>query len=179
MDKRFFWESWRLANRSSEYIRWALTGIVIVYFLHKDYALMNSWCFELDMVLTCIGFIMVVVLIIKQHEMLKVDEQYYKKAVERAEKQDAKKQSCMVVVLNIKQHELLEVDEQYYKKAVERAEKQDAEEQGWQEDWHKIDREMRGIEEKNGKNLNCLKILLSVVYIIAGISVIIAPICIH
>ena len=145
---------------------------------------MNSWCFEFDTVLTYIGFIMVVVLIIKQHKMLELDEQYYKKGVERAEKQDAKEQGCKVVVLIIKQHEMLELDEQYYKKAVERAEKEDAKEQGWQEDWDRITQEMSDIEEKNGKNLNCLKIFLFVVYIIAGIGVIIAPItiapiCIH
>ena len=140
---------------------------------------MNFSCFEFDMVLTYIGFIMVAVLIIKQHEMLELDEQYYKKAVERAEKEDAKEQGCKVVVLIIKQHEMLELDEQYYKKAVERAEKEDAKEQGWQEDWHRIDRKMSAIEEKNGKNLKCLKKLLFVVYIIAGISVIMPPTCIY
>ena len=140
MDKKFFWESWRLANKSSEHIRWALTGAVTAYFLYKDYALTNSLCFWLNIALTCIGFIIVSVLIIKQHKMLELDEQYYQKGAERAEKQDAN-------------------------------------EQGWQEDWHRIAREMSAIAEENENNLNRLNVFLFGVYIIAGISVIMVPIC--
>ena len=140
MDKKFFWESWRLANKSSEHIRWVLTGSVTAYFLYKDYALTNSLCFWLNIALTCIGFIIVSVLIIKQHKMLELDEQYYQKGAERAEKQDAN-------------------------------------EQGWQEDWHRIAREMSAIAEENENNLNRLNIFLFGVYIIAGISVIMVPIC--
>ena len=140
MDKKFFWESWRLANKSSEHIRWVLTGSVTAYFLYKDYALTNSLCFWLNIALTCIGFIIVSVLIIKQHKMLELDEQYYQKGAERAEKQDAN-------------------------------------EQGWQEDWHRIAREMSAIAEENENNLNRLNVFLFGVYIIAGISVIMVPIC--
>ena len=139
MDSKFFWESWRLANKSSEHIRWILTGAVTVYFLHKDHDLI-SWCFELDVALTCFGLTMVFALVIQQHKMLELDEKYYAKGVEREQKQDAK-------------------------------------EENWQKEWHRIAREMSAIEEKNGNNLKNLKRLLFGVYIIAGISVIMAPIC--
>ena len=132
MDKKFFWESWRLANRSSEYIRWALTGAVTVYFVHHDHALMNSWCFGIDIVLTSIGCVIVLISVAIQHKMFELDEQYYAKGVEREQK---------------KKH------------------------------WDIISREMSDIETKNGNNLKILKRLLFSVYIIAGISVIMAPIC--
>ena len=92
MDKKFFWESWRLANRSSDSIRSVLTVAVMAYFLDNDHALKNFGCFGLDLALTCIGLMMVFVLFIKQYKMSELDEQYYAKGVERAQKQDAKEQ---------------------------------------------------------------------------------------
>ena len=134
MDKKFFWESWRLANRSSDSIRSVLTVAVMAYFLDNDHALKNFGCFGLDLALTCIGLMMVFVLFIKQYKMSELDEQYYAKGVEREQNE---------------------------------------------KDWHKIDQEMRAIADENGNNLKNLKRLLFGVYIIAGISVIMSPICIR
>ena len=172
MDSKFFLESWRLANKSSERIRWVLTGAVAVYFLYKDYALTNSWCFWLNMVLTIIGFRFVVALVVLQHEMLELDEKCYEKGanLEQHEKALHRIDQEMSAIA-AENGNKLELDEKYYEKGMERKQHDKA--------WHRIDQKMSDIKEENGNNLEILKKRLFWVYVIAGISVIIPSICIH
>ena len=172
MDKKFFWESWRLANKSSEHIRWILTGAVAVYFLHKDYALMDTLCFWLNILPTIVGFGFVVALVVLQHKMLKLDEECYEKGVDLEEhKETLHRIDQEMSAIKEENGNKLELDEKYYVKGMEREQHDKA--------WHRIDQEMSAIKEENRNNLEILKKRLFWVYVIAGISVIIPSICIH
>ena len=85
---KFFLESWRLANKSSEHIRWVLTGAVAVYFLQKDHVFMGFWCFWINIALTFSGLVLIFVLYVMQYKMLKLDEEFYTKGVERGQNQE-------------------------------------------------------------------------------------------
>ena len=172
MDKRFYLESWRFASKSSEHIRWVLTGAVTVYFLHKDHDLVNSLCFWLDVALTCLGLTMVIALVIQQHKMLELDEKYWAKGV-KLEQNETVWQGIDQEMSAIKEKtgKKLELDEEYWAKGMEREQNQKVRQ--------RIVRAMNAIKEKNEKNLKCLKKLLYGVYIIAGISVIMSPICVR
>ena len=174
MDKRFYLESSRLASKSSENIRWVLTGAVTVYFLHKDHALMNSLCFGFDVALTCLGLTIVFVLVVMQHKMLESDEKIYAKGVALGQNETVwhridQEMSAIAKAIAEKNGKKLELDEKYYAKGVEREQNEKV--------WHKIAREINDLKEKNENILNTLKIFLFGVYFIAGISVIMAPIC--
>ena len=174
MDKRFYLESWRFASKSSEHIRWVLTGAVTVYFLHKDHNLVNSLCFWLDVALTCLGLTMVIALVIQQHKMLELDEKYWAKGVKLEQNETVwhridQEMSAIAKAIAEKNGKELELDEKYYAKGVEREQNEKV--------WHKIAREINDLKEKNENILNTLKIFLFGVYFIAGISVIMSPIC--